>query len=232
MKQKLKINLDENIPAEYKAQVPIWLEEVAEWLLAHPRTADLEHTAPAFSELDMFVGTERAGRGLRNRKTGKGWLTLRFRLDHFNLETRPLLTEVDPAEPELACRVSWCYLLSQLFRPEGAFTDAFRWEEHLAYQMEYFEFLDSKRFAVVNKEIRRKKAAAVNKARRKAAADNRRKKQAEQKQVLAAYSAKRLPKVKKAPAKPVKPFKLPTDAERVEQHKAMWLEATGKPCPT
>ncbi len=146
MGSKLNIKIKENVSANVAANAEAWIEDICNWLLAQPRPADMEHTQPRYTEIDFTVADAGHSRGLRSKDTGAGWAVLSTGTD-LKIEDRPKLL-VFPTTEEIACRGNWCFLISQLNRPEGYYKDSFRWQEHTNFQLRYLD-----RLAASNRSI-------------------------------------------------------------------------------
>ena len=163
---KLNVNLDADVPIEYRDKVQPWLEEVIDWHMAQPRTADLSGCHPQFDKVSFHIGPNRLGRGLRNRVTGVGWATMRL-TNYMVLESRPNYTWEFVPDLSVACRVNWAYQVGLKFGCHSWDDPEFEQKEMFDYQMRYLEHLDPDLFSRLSKKIRATEAARRNAERRK-----------------------------------------------------------------
>ena len=137
MKEKLNITIDDECPDEIKANGIEWVEDVCTWLLSNPRTTDA--IQPRFSEIKFTIKPCGFSRGIRNVHDGHGSVAINTGTD-LKIDTGGKIVVI-PTTQEIAFRANTCYLLSQLFRPDGYGKDSFRTEEHTHYQLMFLDRL-------------------------------------------------------------------------------------------
>jgi hypothetical protein len=137
--ESLDIEILDDVPGDVAASCTEWITEICTWLLEQPRQASADTTQPRFTEIKFTVSGDAFNHGLRNTNTGRGYVVLAVSND-LKIQTRPNLVTV-VTDTETACRGNWCYILNQVFRPDGFAQDSFKWEEHLTYQLRYLDFL-------------------------------------------------------------------------------------------
>jgi len=136
-KQELNITIDPECPDEIKANGIAWVEDACNWLLSQPRTTDA--IQPRFSEVAFTIKPCGFSRGVRDVRDGRGTVTVDTGTD-LKIEAPPKLLAI-PTTQEIAFRGNAVFLLSQLFRPDGVYTDSFRQEEHTHYQLKFLDRL-------------------------------------------------------------------------------------------
>lgn len=137
MKERLNITIDDECPDEIKANGIEWVEDVCTWLLSNPRTTDA--IQPRFSEIKFTIKPCGFSRGIRNVRDGHGSIAINTGTD-LKIDTGGKIVVI-PTTQEIAFRANTCYLLSQLFRPDGYSKDSFRTEEHTHYQLMFLDRL-------------------------------------------------------------------------------------------
>lgn len=168
--QQLQISCDADMSADECTLAKRVITDACSWLLDQPRQMGVDSCQPMFSEITFYVGRTRLSKGLRHRKTGKGWQTNRFnQILCVNSDPRQYFFDVPY---EIALGGSVVYLGNQSFRCESYSDPDFRAEEHYQMQLKWLKEQHSP--ALYERVIRKIRADGV-KQRNAARRDRKRK---------------------------------------------------------